>query len=194
MLNLLFSLFVACVPPAAQVDSAAIAIVDTAPEESPIHWDECSYRIGEHICNLELTDKDAKSFNLYEHYGRPIVIELVAEWCGVCRHTADQADIFMANYSEHDLLWVTIMIENDEGEAPNVIDMAEWLSLSSTQNSVLLYGSRDLIDPAAEDGFPVSGWPTHVVINRDMQIFHGFAGWSKDYLESKLNEMLSIQQ
>ena len=31
MLNLLFSLFVACVPPDAQVDSAAIAIADTAP-------------------------------------------------------------------------------------------------------------------------------------------------------------------
>ena len=194
MLNLLFSLFVACVPPAAQVDSAAIAIADTAPEESPIHWDECSYRIGEHICNLELTDSDGKSFNLYEHYGRPIVIDLVAEWCGVCRHTADQADIFMANYSEHDLLWITIMVENDQGEAPNVVDMAEWMALTNTHNSVLLYGSRDLIDPAAENGFPISGWPTHVIIDSDMQIFHGFAGWSKEYLESKLNEMLLIQQ
>ena len=55
-------------------------------------------------------------------------------------------------------------------------------------------GSRDLIDPAAENGFPISGWPTHVIINSDMEIFHGFAGWSKDYLESKLNEMLLIQQ
>ena len=83
---------------------------------------------------------------------------------------------------------------HDPGEAPNVVDMAEWMALTNTHNSVLLYGSRDLIDPAAENGFPISGWPTHVIINSDMEIFHGFAGWSKDYLESKLNEMLLIQQ
>ena len=34
------------------------AIQETAQEESPIHWDECSYRIGEHICNVELTDSN----------------------------------------------------------------------------------------------------------------------------------------
>ena len=85
-------------------------------------------------------------------------------------------------------------MENDQGQPPDATDISEWLTISNAQNSVLLYGSRDLIDPAAEDGFPVSGWPTYVIINEDMQIFHGFAGWSKEYLESKLDEMFLIQQ
>ena len=192
MLSLLFCLFVACIPPKTQVDSAVV--VDTAPVESPIHWDECSYRIGEHICNIELVDSNGNQFKLYEHYGRPIVIDLATVWCGICSATAHEGENFMANYAEEDLLWVTILVENREGESPNAVDMAEWLALTNTHNSVLLYGSRDLIDPAAENGFPISGWPTYVIIDQDLQIYHGFAGWSKEYLENKLDEMFLIQQ
>ena len=61
-------------------DLDAGAVQDTAEEVNPIHWDECSYRIGEHICNVQLTDSKMGEFDLYEHYGKPIVIQLAAEW------------------------------------------------------------------------------------------------------------------
>ena len=192
MYGLLFAFFLGCF---GQKTATETAIIDTGEDtSSPITWDECSFRIGEHICNLELTDSNGRPFNLYENYGRPIVIELSAEWCGVCKYTADQGDIFVENWKDHDLLWVNILVENDEGEPPNATDISEWLALSNTQNSVLLYGSRDLIDPTAMNGFPVSGWPTFVVLNEDLQIYHAFAGWSKEYLEQILTEMLIINQ
>ena len=99
----------------------------------------------------------------------------------------------MEDWKDQDLLWVTILMENDEGEAPNAGDMAEWLNISNGQKSILLYGSRDLIDPAAENGFPISGWPTFVIIDENLQIYHAFAGWSKEYLEQVLTNMLIIQ-
>jgi|ETNvirenome_2_30_1030614.scaffolds.fasta_scaffold01390_10 thiol-disulfide isomerase/thioredoxin len=195
MLGLFFAFFIGCFAPKGATETGTIETgVDTAEVVSPITWEECSYRIGEHICNLQLTDSNGRDFVLYEHYGRPIIIDLSAEWCSVCKYTADQGEQFMEDWKDQDLLWVTILMENDEGEAPNAADMAEWLNISNGQNSVLLYGSRDLIDPAAENGFPISGWPTFVIINEDLQIYHAFAGWSKEYLEQVLTDMLIIQQ
>ena len=80
-------------------------------EESPITWDECSYRIGEHICNLELVDSDAEVFDLYSHYGQPIIIDLSAMWCSPCNQAAPWADVFMQGYAEHNLLWATILYQ-----------------------------------------------------------------------------------
>ena len=85
MLNLIFAaLLSGCTSESKNEETATIE--ETAVvEESPIHWEDCSYRIGEHICNVQLTDSDMGSFDLYEHYGKPIVIQLAAEWCGPCK-------------------------------------------------------------------------------------------------------------
>ena len=192
MISLLFGCLLSCFGPKTTTETGMIETgVDTS---SPITWDECSYRIGDHICNLELIDSNGQTFKLYENHGRPIIIDLSAEWCGICKHTADVGEEFMARWADHNLLWVNILMENDQGQPPDATDISEWLALSNAQNSVLLYGSRDLIDPAAENGFPISGWPTFVIINEDLQIYHAFAGWSKEYLEQILTEMLIINQ
>jgi thiol-disulfide isomerase/thioredoxin len=194
MFGLFFALVLGCIGCFGQKTETETGLVVDSSISSPITWDECSYRIGDHICNLELTDSSGRTFKLYENYGRPIVIDLSAEWCGICKNTADEGEEFMARWSEHNLLWVNILMENDQGQPPDATDISEWLTLSNAQNSVLLYGSRDLIDPGAEDGFPISGWPTIIVINEDLQIYHAFAGWSKEYLEQVLTEMLIINQ
>ena len=164
------------------------AIQETAQEESPIHWDECSYRIGEHICNVELTDSNLGEFDLYEHYGKPIVIQLAAEWCGPCHTAGGFAEQFMADWAVEDLLWVTIIIENDQ-DKPRCEDLAEWVSSKGITNAVVLAGSRDLLDPTGLDGFPLTSWPTFVLLDRDMKVFHGFSGWSEEYLTMKLTDL-----
>ena len=61
-------------------------ILDTSkPEqvvESPIHWNECSFNGGDHICDLTLTNADNQMDNLYSHYGEVIVVDVSAMWCG----------------------------------------------------------------------------------------------------------------
>lgn len=194
MISLLFGCLLSCFGPKTTTETGIIDTSSPVDTASSITWDECSYRIGEHICNLQLIDSNGQIFNLYENHGRPIVIDLSAEWCGICVHTSGAGEEFMARWADHDLLWVNILMENDQGQPPNATDISEWLAASNAQNSVLLYGSRDLIDPAAENGFPISGWPTFVIINEDLQIYHAFAGWSKEYLEQVLTEMLVINQ
>jgi thiol-disulfide isomerase/thioredoxin len=172
-----------------ELDSASVGD-DTSEEVNPIHWDECSYRIGEHICDLTLPDSNMGEFNLYEHYGKPIVIQLAAEWCSPCHVAGSYAEQFMSQYAIEDLLWVTILLENDQGQVPTAGDLAEWTTEMGTTNSIVLAGSRDLIDPTAQNGFPLTSWPTLIVVDQDMVIFHGFSGWSEEYLNQKITDML----
>jgi thiol-disulfide isomerase/thioredoxin len=164
----------------------------TEEEESPITWDECSYRIGEHICNLELVDSTAEVFDLYSHYGQPIIIDLSAMWCAPCNQAAPWADIFVQGYAEHDLLWVTILIEDEGGNVPDAEDLLRWVDNHNITDSLVLKGSRDLIDISGTDGFPLTSWPTFVFIDQEMVIYHGVAGWSSEYMNQKLTEMLVI--
>ena len=106
MFGLLFGCFLSCFGP--KVETETGIVVDSSSTSS-ITWDECSYRIGDHICNLELIDSSGRTLKLYENHGRPIIIDLSAEWCGICVHTAGEGEEFMARWSEHDLLWVNIL-------------------------------------------------------------------------------------
>jgi len=162
---------------------------DTAVSD-PITWTECSYKISEHICNVTLPDVDEVVHELYSYYGRPIVIQLSAEWCSPCHTAGTYAESFMERYADQDLLWVTIILENTAGEPATTLDLMQWEAEMSTVNALTLAGSRELIDTTGENGFPLTSWPTIVVVNTDMTIYHGFYGWSETYLTSVLDSML----
>jgi len=162
---------------------------DTAGD-SPIDWETCSFNIGEHICNVTLKDVDAIVHEFYSYYGRPMVIQLSAEWCSPCHTAGTYAESYMQTYSAENLLWITIILENSAGEPATQTDLAEWEAEMSTVDALTLAGSRELIDLSAQAGFPVSSWPTFVVVNSDMTIYHGFYGWSESYLTSVLDTML----
>ena len=162
---------------------------DTAATD-PITWTDCSYKIGEHICNVTLPDVDQVIHELYSYYGRPIVIQLSAEWCSPCHTAGTYAEGYMDRYANHDLLWITIILENTAGEPATMLDLMQWEAEMNTVNALTLAGSRDLIDTTAENGFPLTSWPTIIVVNTDMTIYHGFYGWSESYLTSVLDSML----
>ena len=58
MFYFLLGAVLGCTP---KVDTAE-SVDSVVTEESPIHWDECSYRIGEHICNVSLPDSNMEDF------------------------------------------------------------------------------------------------------------------------------------
>ena len=88
------------------------------------------------------------------------------------------------------MLWITVLLENTDREDPTAVDLAEWVDAMGNVNSVVLAGSRDLVDATGEHGFPLTSWPTFILINKDMVIYHGWSGWSEDYLNQKIAEML----
>ena len=98
----------------------------------------------------------------------------------------------MTDWEDYDLLWVTIILEDDMGNEVNAAELAQWSLEYGLEKSLVVKGSRYMLDLEGLNGFPATGWPTFVFIDEDLLIFHGVAGWSEEYVEQKLTEMLVL--
>ena len=162
------------------------------PEPSLITWDTCGYDIGDHLCDFTLTDHNGNTFNLYENVGRPIVLDYSTVWCAYCQMAAQEVDLVSAQYSEYNLLYATILIENQYGESPSVSDCNMWASTNNINSNPVLAGDRSLIGTSGQgDGVPVQGWPTFLFLNPDLTIQSVLAGFGSDAIDQSIQPIIS---
>ena len=152
-------------------------------------WDTCSQKPGDHPCNFKLVDQDGKEVELYDYYGKVIIIDLSTMWCGVCQQIAPKGKSLVEEYGSKNLVWLTVLIEDESGLAPDRDDLQRWVDSFGAAPPVLS-GDRSLIDPSAESGYPVTGWPTLAVVNREMILTNGLNGWSESYIRSWVENSL----
>jgi thiol-disulfide isomerase/thioredoxin len=179
--------------PPAQVDDTAQRIVnDTQPEppdRSWVTWTECSQKPGDHPCNFSLMDQHGDMVELYDQHGKVIVIDLSTMWCGVCNNIAQEGDEWLNDYGVDNFIWLTILIDNATGDPPTLADIQQW----ATQYNIIvpvLVGDRSLVDLTAETGYPVTGWPTLVVIDQDMVLQYGINGWNESTIRGWVQSLL----
>jgi hypothetical protein len=98
----------------------------------------------------------------------------------------------MTDWADYDLLWVTILIEDEYGDDVDASELAQWSLEHGIVDSLVVKGGRNMLDLEGLNGFPATGWPTFVFIDENLVIFHGVGGWSEEYVEQKLTEMLAL--
>ena len=158
---------------------------------TPVTWDTCGGMIGDHPCDFSLVDQNGDTFQLYDNYGKVILLDFSSIWCGVCNNIAHHAQSFTEEFIDENFLWVTILIDGDtHGVPPTESDISDWCTQHSIEDSPVLLGNRSLIDLTAEAGWPISAWPTLVIINREMIVSHGIHGWSEETIREWLGEGL----
>ena len=158
-------------------------------DRSWVTWESCSYLPGDNPCNFELKNQHGELVELYDFHNEVIVIDISAMWCGVCAQIASKGDEFTTDYGDSDFEWLTLMIDNNEGNPPDQNDLDVWVDLFNVQGHVLA-GNRSLIDPTAQSGFPVSAWPTLVVIDNSMMLQYGLVGWNETTVRGWVEELL----
>ncbi len=176
---------------AAGCKGSELKVKEPAEEPSPITWTECGYQVGDHLCNFALVDQNGDTFDLYENYGRPMVVDLSTAWCGYCQVAAREITEIQNKYSEYGLIYVTILIEDHIGNPPDVSFCEDWATTFGILDSPVLAGSREMIDyPSGENGFLVTGWPYFIFLTPDLVIDSELRGYSSSYIDEGIQNSL----
>ncbi len=160
---------------------------DTSVPFNPIHWTECGYEIGDHACDFTLIDQNNESWNLYDNYGKTIVLDFSTEWCGYCHKAAETTQSIQDEYSSAGLIYTTILIEDMAGNSPPLKEAVErWCSHYEITAPVLSSG-RELV---AESVWGISSWPTFYILNEDLVIIEIIRGYNEVMLVEAIKNAL----
>tara|TARA_Y100001973_G_C5187368_1_gene328725 strand:- start:806 stop:1396 length:591 start_codon:yes stop_codon:yes gene_type:complete len=162
-------------------------------DPNPITWEECGYDMGDHPCDLTLSDQNGDDWNLYDNYGSLIVLDFSAEWCYYCQVAAADAQALQDAYADVGLIYVTIMIEDGQGNSPSPEMISRWADNFGIEAPVLA-GSRDLLDAGDGEGWEIPGWPTFYFIDREMVISKAMRGYSDETMITIIDLMLVEEQ
>ena len=174
-------------------DTAQRIIDDTQPvppDRSWVTWTECSQKPGDHPCNFSLMDQYGDMVDLYDYHEKVIVVDLSTMWCSVCNNIAQEGDEWLNDYGADNFIWLTILIDATAyGVPPTLEDIQKWATHYNISVPVLA-GDRSLVDLNAETGYPVTGWPTLVVIDQDMVLQYGINGWNEATIRGWVESLL----
>jgi thiol-disulfide isomerase/thioredoxin len=134
-------------------------------------------------------DQNGNMVELYDHHGKVIVVDLSTMWCGVCNNIATEGDEWLRDYGADDFIWLTILVDNVTGDPPTLEDIQQWATQYNISVPVLV-GDRSFVDLNAETGYPVTGWPTLVVIDQDMVLQYGINGWNESVIRGWVQSLL----
>ena len=183
-LILLFSSLLACVPEL-EVDSGAEEVVLGVHAAS-----NCSQIPGQTICNLILKDQNDKVWQLYDLKDNIVLLDFSAMWCGPCQNAAATVQKTQDDYESEGFRYVTVLIDDPDGDTIELEDVQAWANNYGIKTATVLQGNRDLFDYNAIKGYPITGWPTFVFVDRDLNIYYGLRGYNEEYIRIKIEEML----
>jgi thiol-disulfide isomerase/thioredoxin len=158
-------------------------------DENVVTWDSCSQNIGDHPCDFSLVDQNEKEFLLYDHIGKIIILDFSAMWCGPCQRAAYEVEDLQKRYDE-DIVYVTILIENESGSPPTKYNIKRWADSYGIDTAPVLIGSRDFLSSDPLTGWTLDAWPQYHIIDKNMMLHMSFTGFSEGRLEMIIQDIL----
>jgi len=178
--------FMACTPPPKDMETA----VATAEPVYP--WDNCKNELQSHACNF--SGNTISGFaELYDYYQKPIVLDFSTMWCNYCQVAGAEAQALQDQYAEHDLIYITILIENFSGEPPTQQDIQSWKDNFGVGSAPVWGASRDIIGEDPAIGWSVTGWPTFYFIDKNMKVQGLLRGYSRQMIIDGIDYAVSIK-
>ena len=146
--------------------------------------------IGSSVCNLVLYDQNEEIWQLYDHAGKVIVIDISTVWCYPCQVAGHHAQPIQDEYGDN-IVFVTILVEGATGDPTTQNDIKDWVEDHAVTTAPVLQGNRDyVIDPAGISGYLVGGFPTYIYIDQDLKIHTGHVGFNEQVVRDTLEGLL----
>jgi len=170
-----------------------LELADTSPsaglapivEPDPIYWEACSYQMGDHICDFTHANAADTTTNLYDHYGKIIVIDYFTEWCPYCREASEKQEF----YDSEDIVVMSIMLENQWGQEPRLEDAERWASAYELDPEYILRAGRYIVDRNGEWGPDIQAFPSFIIVDEDMIVREKIMGWSLELLQRTIADI-----
>ena len=177
---------VACVPDLGRDQGVAVSVDEPPIEDTAVEGPEAygpdndwwhadaedvpsalagtGFRTGDVAYDFTAIDQNGDEVQLYQFYGQVILLDVLTEWCGPCQDLAPHGEEVWQQYKDDGLVYIAVMQEDSGGARPDADDAARWASAFELTHPVLADGDQ------FNDSYIVSGYPTVVVIDREMNI------------------------
>tara|TARA_Y100001970_G_scaffold271481_1_gene366928 strand:- start:51980 stop:52540 length:561 start_codon:yes stop_codon:yes gene_type:complete len=169
------------------------ASIDSAPSDFYPVFEDCENTLESTACDFTGINSLNEKQSLYEFYKKPIVLDFSAMWCGPCNQAASEVEELYRLYEKEDLVYLTVLIENRQGQPPTSDDIKWWLEEWGIIESPVLGSDRSLLNNGETSGWFLGGWPTFYFINKDMKIQGYLRGYSKEAVVDGIEKIIEEQ-
>jgi len=153
-------------------------------------YEDCGQRVGFTPCNIKLQDQNDLPWQLYDSYGKIIVLDFSTLWCGVCVRAANKFQDILDDYPDIDIVWATILLQDQYGNLPNLDHARFWAETFNIVHSPVLAADITMVKLMDDHKYLITTLPTIIVIDEDMVIQYIMQGWNEARVRAYLDKLM----
>lgn len=131
--------------------------------------------------DFEFTDREGERYKLSEYYGKPIILNFWATWCGPCKMELPYFNAAFANYGDQIQFLMLDLVDGSYDTVDSTIAFVE----KNGYSFPLFFDS----DMAGAEAYGVSAIPMTVVINAEGKLVETHVG---SLSEADLQELIDL--